>query len=107
MSIRYLSNLCLAVVGAFAVVASFAFSADTYAWLLLGSGAVAVAIGSGAVAVGIGLATAGVAVGSLMTVTGVAMPAPIPALIGPPLALWSSVPLLARRLSPRAAVNLP
>jgi hypothetical protein len=45
MSIRYLSNLSLAVVAAFGVVASFAFAAGTYGWLLLGVGVAAVAVG--------------------------------------------------------------
>ena len=51
MSIRYLSNLSLAVVAAFSVVASFAFAAETYAWLLLGVGVagVAIAIATGVV----------------------------------------------------------
>jgi len=52
MSIRYLSNLRLAVLAALGVIASFAFAAETYAWLVLGGGAVAVVLGiaSGAVA---------------------------------------------------------
>jgi putative ABC transport system permease protein len=53
------------------------------------------------------LGTVGVALGAVLTVAGIAAAAPIPALIGPPVALWSSVPLLARRVSPRAAVNAP
>ena len=53
------------------------------------------------------LAAAGVALGVLVTVAGVLAKAPIPALVGPPIALWSAVPLLRHRTSPRLAVSAP
>jgi hypothetical protein len=44
MSIRYLSNITLALIGGFEVVASQAFAADVFAWLALAGGAAIVAL---------------------------------------------------------------
>ena len=44
MSIRYLSNITLALIAGFEVVASQAFAPDVFAWLALGGGAAIVAM---------------------------------------------------------------
>jgi hypothetical protein len=51
LSIRYLSNLALAVVAGFEIVAFQAFSAAVYAWLAFGGGVaiVTIAVATGAV----------------------------------------------------------
>jgi hypothetical protein len=51
LSIRYLSNLALAVVAAFEVVAFHAFSPAVYAWLAFGGGIAIVTIALAAAAV--------------------------------------------------------
>jgi hypothetical protein len=50
LSTRYLSNLALAVIAAFVVVASQAFSSSVFTWLAFGGGVaiVAIALGAGA-----------------------------------------------------------
>src|SRR5205807_8117099 len=53
------------------------------------------------------LAAAGLAIGGQLLVSGLTHSSPVLALIGPALALWSAVPLLAYFVSRRAAVTAP
>ncbi|MEY2465017.1 MAG: putative transport system permease protein, partial [Acidimicrobiaceae bacterium] len=53
------------------------------------------------------LGVAGVLLGVVAAAVGIAGRSPIPALIGPPIALWSLVPLVGRLVAHRLAVSVP
>jgi hypothetical protein len=54
MNSRYLTNIGLALLGGFLVVASQVWSAPVFMWIMLGGGALAIALASGAVIAGRG-----------------------------------------------------
>lgn len=49
MNTRYSTNVILVLIGGFLLVASFAFAAEPFHWMMLAAGAVAAAIGGSAI----------------------------------------------------------